>query len=78
MGLLALALAILAAYRLRMTPLAVTAAACAAVQALAYVALVIRSRSERPPPRALTALHHVCAALSGFFLFVSFAMGQAR
>ncbi|HYC54932.1 MAG TPA: hypothetical protein VEL28_08325 [Candidatus Binatia bacterium] len=74
MGLIALSLAIAAAYRMRDTPLAATVVVFAAVQALAWVAILVLERRGRMAPRPLTALHHVCAGMAGFFLFVSFAM----
>ncbi|HYC00803.1 MAG TPA: hypothetical protein VEC57_16845 [Candidatus Limnocylindrales bacterium] len=78
MGFLALLIGAAAAFRLQSTPLAAAAAICAGLQGAAWIALIVTSRGERPAPRLLTALHHVCAALSGFFLFVSFAMGPVQ
>jgi hypothetical protein len=63
---------VIAAYRLAATPLqsvatavAVASMLCASLPALAPV---------KASGRVMTALQHVCAALGGFFLFVSIAM----
>ena len=67
---------LLAAYRLRATPLFAIAAVTACVNALAVgYALALRARGKSPA-RAVVGLGHVSAALAGFFLFVSVAMPE--
>jgi len=70
----AFAICVLAAFRLRVTPLWSAAAAVALVNAVAWCATAVLARAGRSASRALTALQHVTAALGGFFLFVSFAL----
>jgi hypothetical protein len=68
-----LAICVLAAYRLRATPLFTAAVVVAALNAVAVVwAAVLARRNSRP--RLATASKHVTAALGAFFLFVSFAL----
>ena len=65
-------LCVIAAYRLTATPLSAVATAVAVASAIcaSLPALAPRAASAR----VVTALQHVCAALGGFFLFVSIAM----
>jgi hypothetical protein len=63
---------LVAAYRLRVTPLWTAAAAVAAVSVVCAVVPPLLPRAANG--RMVTALQHVCAALGGFFLFVSLAM----
>jgi len=76
-SLLGTILCVIAAYRLRATPLFAIAAATAGINAAAVSAALVMHSRGRAPGRALTALGHVTAALAGFFLFVSFAMPDA-
>lgn len=63
---------VIAAYRLTATPLqtVATAVAVASVICASLPALAPHAASGR----VVTALQHLCAALGGFFLFVSIAM----
>ena len=63
-----------AAYLLRQTPLFYTATVVACANVIVSAVVVIVTRKEVAPNRALTALRHVTTALGGFFLFVWFAM----
>ena len=63
---------LVAAYRLMGTPLQ-TAATAVAV-ASAACGLVASLAPRESSARIVTGFQHVCAALGGFFLFVSIAM----
>jgi hypothetical protein len=69
---LGLLVCLVAAYRLMGTPLqAVAAAVAVASMACGLVAWLTPRESNG---RLVTGFQHVCAALGGFFLFVSLAM----
>jgi hypothetical protein len=63
---------VIAAYRLTATPLQTVATTVAAASLICASLPALAPRAGRA--RAMTALQHVCAALGGFFLFVSIAM----
>lgn len=66
---------VLAAWRLRATPLAVPSAVCAGLSAACFLGgRALGSAAGGSPPRWTTALQHVFSALGGYFLFVSFAL----
>jgi hypothetical protein len=75
-SLLGTLLCLVAAYRLRATPLFAMAAGTACVNVVAVAVAIAMRAGGREPARAVVGLGHVTAALAGFFLFVSFAMPE--
>ncbi len=71
---LLLLVTLVAAYRLRATPLAAAAVALAGVQGAHALLVVVAGRTGRRPGTLMTASGHLVAALGLFFLFVSFAL----
>ena len=63
---------LVAAYRLMGTPLEGIAVAVAVASTACLIVVSLAPR--RSSGRVVTAFQHVCAALGGFFLFVSIAM----
>ena len=75
MRFIGLLVCVAAAYLLAATPLGTTALVVAVANAMVAVgSTAIAVRSDREPPRLLTAMGHVTTALGGFFLFVWFAL----